>query len=164
MIEYNSGHRFFSYSVSGLQNPTGEVIPYGFYDSTGQRIKCNFVKIELHYDGKHELNHAQAYIELSGISQGKIEDGSLPVKDYTAADVSSGNVSGLCGDIITANINQHMPFIWKADNEALVDGVNIAIVEYIHSGVAADDIYVYVTYGNVVPYNVIRQERFDRGL
>lgn len=158
MFESNQGMRVFSYAVSGFVSE--EVSGFPFLDSAGNNLKCNYFKAHIHYDGKKDENHVVAWIEPSGLSLGSIT--TNPTEHYGAADFLAGEVSGNLGFCIAADASNDGEVIWKASNGQGTKGVNIKVDEYVGSG-NAGDIYVILTYGNILPFNPLRSNNYDSG-
>jgi hypothetical protein len=158
MNDLQQGMRVFSYAVSGFNS--GEVSGFPFLDSAGNNIKCNYMKAEIHYDGNKDENHVVAWIEPSGLSQGSIA--TNPTEEYGAAEFLAGEVSGSLGFCLFADSGHQAIVEWKASNSQGTKGVNIKIDEYFQN--TAGEIYVIITYGNILPFNHLRLNNYDFGV
>lgn len=168
MMDLIAGKRTYSYAVSAVTTGT-TASGFPFVDSSGGRIKCNYAKIMVHYDydsNGSEVDHAVAWIEPSGPNQltnfSMVEDPGIS-HEYTTADIAAGNVSGVLGQCIFAAVNTPGVAEFKCDNGAIMDSVNIRIEDHPKNSSHEGEITIEITYGNITPFNTLRQDRYDRG-
>lgn len=168
MMDLIAGERTYSYAVSAVTAGT-EASGFPFVDSSGGRIKCNYAKIMVHYDygqgGGDERDHALAWIEPSGPNQltafSMVDDSNIS-QEYTTEEIAAGNVSGVFGQCVFAAVNTPGVAEFKCDNGAIMNSVNIKVED--HPFQATDgDITIELVYGNITPFNTLRQDRYDRG-
>lgn len=163
----NEGLRTFSYSVNNLENPTGDASSFGFYDSAGNRMTVSYIRCEVVYpnDPSHGA-HVLARFEPSGLNPtNNMADIVHPTSSFSLDDAVAGNVSGFIGEIVHSLPNTPGIFEWKATNSDLAVGVTVSMFEHILSpGQEADDIELIITYGNVMPFNERRLDRYDKGV
>lgn len=161
------GLRTFSYSVNNLENPTGDPSSFGFYDSAGNRMTVSYIRCEIVYpnDPSHG-GHILARFEPSGLNPtNNMADIVDPASSFSLADAVAGNVSGFIGEIVHSLPNAPGIFEWKATNSDLAVGVTVSMFEHIQAeGQAAEDIEMIITYGNVLPFNPLRLDRYDKGV
>lgn len=165
----NEGLRTFSYSVNNLENPTGDPSSFGFYDSAGNRMTVSYIRCEIVYpnDPSHG-SHVLARFEPSGLNPtNNMADIVHPTSSFSLAEAMAGNVSGFIGEIVHSLPNTPGIFEWKATNSDLAVGVTVSMFEHIGQGAqgqAATDIEMIITYGNVMPFNERRLDRYDKGV
>jgi hypothetical protein len=168
MMDLIAGERTYSYAVSAVTAGT-EASGFPFVDSSGGRIKCNYAKVIVHYDYDNagdERDHALAWIEPSGPNQltnfSMVNDSDIS-QEYTTADIAAGNVSGVLGQCVFAAVNTPGVAEFKCDNGAIMDSVNIRVEDHPKVGTHEGDIAIEIVYGNITPFNTLRQDRYDRG-
>lgn len=169
MMYLTAGERTYSYAVSAITAGT-EASGFPFVDSSGGRIKCNYAKVVVHYDYDNsgdERDHALAWIEPSGPNQltefSMVDDANIS-QEYTIADIAAGNVSGVLGQCVFASVNVPGVAEFKCDNGAIMDSLNIKIEDHPKGNANhAGDITIELVYGNITPFNTLRQDRYDRG-
>ena len=153
----NEGMRVFSYGVSGFTEATTSSLP--FVDSEGDQIFCSYFKVTLHFHPEpasyDPLDHIIAWVEIPGAAIGGISAGiHHPVSDPADA-------SGMCGLIAIARGEQEGVVEWKAPNDERINGIKIHIDEDFDK--APGEIFVFLTYGNIVPFQRSTLDKFDRG-
>ena len=168
MMDLNSGERTYSYAVSSI-SPGTTASGFPFVDSAGERIKCNYVKVMVHYDyggaAGDERDHALAWIEPSGpcqITQFSMVDYPNIAQEYTTAEIAAGNVSGVLGQCVFAAVNTPGVAEFKCDNGCVMDSVNIKVEDHPFQATEGD-ITIEIVYGNITAFNTIRQDRDDKG-
>lgn len=168
MMDLIAGERTYSYAVSAITEGT-TASGFPFVDSSGVRIKCNYAKVVVHYDhdsNGDEKDHAVAWIEPSGPNQltnfSMVDDSNIS-QEYTTADIAAGNVSGVLGQCVFAAVNTPGIAEFKCDNGAIMDSLNIKFKDHPKNPSHAGDIAIEITYGNITPFNTLRQDRYDRG-
>lgn len=72
------------------------------------------------------------------------------------------DVSAFCGGIVVAYGANDGIFEWKSPNDERINGIKIHIEEEVDKAVGV--IWVFLTYGNITPFNTLRSDRYDRGL
>lgn len=159
----NEGKRTYSYMLSGVE-PGLTASGFPFHDSDGDRMKCNFAQVTVHYSNKNDADAvAVVYAEPSGSghTSKSIVDNITIAEEYNTTEAVAGNVSGTCGAVLlAADKSPRDTHIFKADNGALIDSVNLHVHEdYSTKGT----INIVITYGNITPFNTLRQDRYDRG-
>ena len=162
----NEGQRIFSYGVSGLEDPTGDPSAFGFFDSAGNRMGVNYIKCTVIYPADATKGgHAVCRFEVSGTDlQGSLLTDSSLLSPFNTDETAAGTVSGICGEIVHAQPTSPGVFEWKAGNNTVATGIVFSIYEHTHAGgQAAEDIELIITYGNIIPFNPLRQDRYDRG-
>lgn len=167
MMGLIAGERTYSYAVSAVTAGT-EASGFPFVDSSGERIKCNYAKVMVHYDydtAGDERDHALAWIEPSGnqLTAFSVVDDSNISQEYTTDEIVAGNVSGVLGQCVFAAVNTPGVAEFKCDNGAIMDSVNIRIEDHPKVSSHEGDITMELTYGNITPFNTLRQDRYDRG-
>jgi len=167
MKDLIAGERTYSYAVSSvIEGTTASGFP--FVDSSGGRIKCNYAMVTVHYDydsNGDERDHAVVWIEPSGSNQtafSMVHDSDIS-QEYTTEDIAAGNVSGVLGQCIFTAVNTPGVAEFKCDNGAIMDSVNIKVVDHPKTPSHAGDITIELVYGNITPFNTLRQDRYDRG-
>ncbi len=166
-LNLNDGERTYSYAVSAVTAGT-EASGFPFVDSSGGRIKCNYAKVVVHYDYDNsgdERDHALAWIEPSGSNQtafSMVDDSNIS-QEYTTTDIAAGNFSGVLGQCVFASVNVPGVAEFKCDNGAIMDSVNIKIEDHPKNSLHEGDIAIELVYGNITPFNTLRQDRYDRG-
>ena len=167
MKDLIAGERTYSYAVSSV-SPGTAASGFPFVDSSGGRIKCNYAKVMVHYDydsNGDERDHAVAWIEPSGSDQtafSMVDDSDIS-QEYTTTDIAAGNVSGVLGQCVFAAVNTPGVAEFKCDNRAIMDSVNIKVVDHPKNSSHSGDITIELVYGNITPFNTLRQDRYDRG-
>jgi hypothetical protein len=163
-MQLQEGKRTYSYMVSGV---TAGLAASGFplVDSSGNRMNCNYLEVRLHYKNKNDAGAvAVVYVEPSGTGLTNYSMVEYPTisEEYNSTQVVAGDVSGICGAIISADPRTSIDrAIFKADNGALIDSANIHVHEdFSQKGV----IDLILTYGNITPFNTLRLDRYDRGV
>lgn len=167
MKDLIAGERTYSYAVSAV-SPGTAASGFPFVDSSGGRIKCNYAKVVVHYDYDNsgdERDHALAWIEPSGSNQtafSMVGDANIS-QEYTTDEIVAGNVSGVLGQCVFASVNVPGVAEFKCDNRAIMDSVNIKIEDHPKNASHEGDIAIELVYGNITPFNTLRQDRYDRG-
>jgi hypothetical protein len=169
MMDLTAGERTYSYAVSSVA-PGTEASGFPFVDSSGGRIKCNYAKVMVHYDygGSQtggEKDHALVWIEPSGPNQltafSMVDDSNI-AQEYTTEEIAAGNVSGVFGQCVFAAVNTPGVAEFKCDNGAIMDSVNMKVED--HPFQATEGVItIELVYGNITPFNTLRQDRYDRG-
>lgn len=154
----NEGMRVFSYALSGFQEATTSSLP--FVDSEGNEMACNYFKVCLHFHAEESSydpqDHAIAFIEIPGQAVNGLDNPSLH-----EPFISLSNVSGFCGLFAIARGESDGIAEWKAPNDTKISGIKIHLHEdYSKPGGEA---FIYLTYGNITPFNTLRQDRYDKG-
>ena len=167
MKDLIAGERTYSYAVSAITEGT-TASGFPFVDSSGGRIKCNYAKVLVHYDhdtNGSERDHAVAWIEPSGnqLTAFSMVDDSDISQEYTTADIAAGNVSGVLGQCVFASVNVPGVAEFKCDNGAIMDSLNMKFEDHPKNSSHAGDITIELIYGNITPFNTLRQDRYDRG-
>jgi hypothetical protein len=168
MMDLIAGERTYSYAVSAV-SPGTAASGFPFVDSSGGRIKCNYAKVMVHYDygqsNGDERDHALVWVEPSGPNQltafSMVDDSNI-AQEYTTAEIAAGNVSGVLGQCVFAAVNTPGVAEFKCDNGAIMDSVNIKVEDHPFQATAGD-ITIELVYGNITPFNTLRQDRYDRG-
>ena len=160
----HEGKRTYSYMLSSVESGT-TASGFPFHDSNGDRMNCNFAQVTVHYTNKNDAGAvAIVYAEPSGSghTSKSMVDNITIAEEYNTTEAVAGNVSGTCGAVLLAGVNcPRDTHIFKADNGALIDSVNLHVHEdYSTKGT----INIIITYGNVTPFNIIRQNRYDKGI
>lgn len=153
----NEGMRVFSYTLSGFTEATTSSFP--FVDSTGEEIYCNYFKVQLHFHPADPLgnvdDHIVAYIEIPNSATNGLDQNLQ--EPYT----SLTDVSAFCGGIVVGRASIEGVFEWKSPNDERINGIKIHIDEDVDK--ADGEIWVFLTYGNITPFNTLRLDRYDRG-
>jgi hypothetical protein len=167
MMDLIAGERTYSYAVSAV-SPGTAASGFPFVDSSGARIKCNYAKVMVHYDydtAGDERDHALAWIEPSGSNQtafSMVDDSNIS-QEYTTTDIAAGNVSGVLGQCVFAAVNTPGVAEFKCDNGAIMDSLNIRVEDHPKVASHEGEITIEIVYGNITPFNTLRQDRYDRG-
>jgi hypothetical protein len=152
------GMRVFSYTLSGFTEATTSSFP--FVDSTGEEIYCNYFKVQLHFhpdaNQSNVADHVVAYIEIPNSATNGIDQNLQ--EPYT----SLTDVSAFCGGIAVGRASIEGVFEWKSPNDERINGIKIHIDEDYDK--ADGEIWVFLTYGNITPFNTLRLDRYDRGV
>lgn len=152
------GMRVFSYALSGFTEATTSSFP--FVDSVGNEIYCSYFKVQLHFhpDGNQGtvFDHVLGYVEIPNSATNGIDENIQ--EPYT----SLTDVSAFCGGIVVAYGATDGVFEWKAPNDESINGIKIHIDEDYDKD--EGEIWVFLTYGNITPFNPLRLDKFDRGV
>ena len=167
-LNLNDGERTYGYAVSSvpLDGATASGLP--FVDSGGNRIKCNYARVQVHYDpaaGTHTTDHCIAWIEPSGPTSHTAHSILTNVNianEFTMDQAVAGNVSGVYGQVVFADIHSPGVVEFKCDNGEIMDSVNIRLEDHPKSG-SAGSVTIELVYGNITSFNTLRQDRYDRG-
>tara|TARA_R110002110_G_scaffold21698_1_gene85698 strand:+ start:227 stop:745 length:519 start_codon:yes stop_codon:yes gene_type:complete len=166
-LNLNSGDRTYGYAVSSVIM-NGDASGFPFVDSGGNRIKCNYARVEVHYDyGLTDIrDHCVAWIEPSGPSSHTAHSITVDVNianEVTTDDIAAGNVSGVYGQVTFADISNPGIVEFKCDNTEIMDCVNIRLEDHPKNSNHIGDVTIELVYGNVTTFNKLRQDRYDRG-
>ena len=153
----NEGMRVFSYALSGFTENTTSSLP--FVDSVGNEIYCNYFKVILHFHAATQSydpqDHAIAFIEIPNQATNGVDELHEQFDSTT-------DVSGFCGLFAIARGESDGIAEWKAPNDTRISGIKIHIHEdYTHPG---GEVFIFLTYGNITPFNTLRLDRYDRGV
>ena len=167
-LNLNDGERTYGYAVSGIAMD-GDASGFPFVDSAGNRIKCNYARIKVDYDygNNEQRDHCIAWIEPSGPSSHtafSITAHPAIANEITTDDIAAGNVSGVYGQVVFADIKNPGVVEFKCDNTEIMDSVNIRLEDHPKNAQHAGSVTIELVYGNVTPFNLIRQDRYDRGV
>jgi len=150
--------RVFSYALSAFTEATTSSFP--FVDSTGEEIYCNYFKVQLHFhpsDNQASIyDHVVGYVEIPNSATNGIDQNLY--QSYT----SLTDVSAFCGGIVVSYGATDGIFEWKAPNDERINGIKIHIDEDYDK--EDGEIWVFLTYGNITPFNTLRLDRYDRGV
>ena len=167
--DLTSGQRIYSYVVSGITQD-GSVSGFPFVDSSGGRINCNYFEVTVHYkpdeeSGDGALNRVIFHIEPSGqgFSEFSMVDHPDIAQDYNTDDVAAGNVSGVCGYAGFAELRTPGHIVYKCDNGAIANSVNVKLDFLLKDPTKPGLTEIEFTYGNITPFNTLRQDRYDKG-
>ena len=166
-LNLNSGDRTYGYAVSSVIM-NGDASGFPFVDSGGNRIKCNYARVEVHYDyGLTDIrDHCVAWIEPSGPSSHTAHSITVDVNianEVTTDDIAAGNVSGVYGQVTFADISNPGIVEFKCDNTEIMDCVNIRLEDHPKNSNHDGEVTIELIYGNVTTFNKLRQDRYDRG-
>ena len=133
-LNLNSGDRTYGYAVSSVIM-NGDASGFPFVDSGGNRIKCNYARVEVHYDyGLTDIrDHCVAWIEPSGPSSHTAHSITVDVNianEVTTDDIAAGNVSGVYGQVTFADISNPGIVEFKCDNTEIMEE-SIAIPHHL---------------------------------
>jgi hypothetical protein len=146
MSDLISGQRTFFLGVSSLGVGSTTTVP--FVDTAGNVIKCNYVSITAARDS---AGVGMVGFELSGPSR----QGDMVVNGLTI-DPASPETSSILGfgGVVTQSATEK--FVWHGSNGELASAVKIRAGE----GGAV----VGITFGNIKPWNMLRDYTVDDGV
>ena len=151
------GMRVFSYALSGFTDNTTSSFP--FVDSVGNEIYCNYFKVILHFHAAtasyDPQDHVIAFIEIPNQATNGVDELYEPFTSTT-------DVSGFCGLFAIARGESDGIAEWKAPNDTRISSIKIHIHEDYDK--AGGEVFIYLTYGNITPFNTLRSDRYDRGV
>ena len=166
-LELQSGERTYGYAVSAI-TMNGDASGFPFVDSAGNRINCNYARVEIHYDYQSEpKDHAVVWIEPSGptshTAHSILTNGNI-ANEITTNDIAAGNVSGVYGQVVFADNANPGVVEFKCDNTEIMDSVNIRLEDHPKNSSHEGEVTIELVYGNVTGFNTIRQDRYDKGV
>jgi len=165
-LNLNDGERTYGYAVSAI-TMDGDASGFPFVDSSGGRIKCNYARVEIHYDYQSEpKDHAVVWIEPSGPTSHtafSMTAHSHLANEITTDDIAAGNVSGVYGQVVFADNANPGVVEFKCDNGEIMDSVNIRLEDHPKNESHEGEVTIELVYGNVTAFNTLRQDRYDRG-
>lgn len=146
-----TGQRTFFLGVSavaGANTHTSVAIP--FRDSAGNLIKCNYFKVET---AANAANASGIFVaELSGVPIFRTVGTTNVVYNVTSLPGS-----GICGVGGTIGGGTGGVAEWHGCNGDVCTGINL---RFISTQVSQ---FFAITYGNLLPYNVLRSDSYDKG-
>ena len=143
-----TGQRTFFYAISGTSPYTANI---PFLDSSGNVIRCNYVSV-VATNGTTGGNGYVA-IELSGPPR------VTSINTIQAATVNTPQTSGICGFGIPLGAGTALKNEWHGANGEVATG---AVVKCGTNNTGNPFVMVAITYGNLIPYNYLREARLDR--
>lgn len=150
-----TGQRTYCIGVSGLgTDGQTEYVEIPFVDSGGNVIGCNYVKV--HAVNSTAGNQGAIAVELSGVGAGDAETLSLSALQVEGDTATSA----ICGFGVLASFLATSENSWHATNGDIAYGVKLAV----NLDNASDQLAVMITYGNLLPYNPIRKDQYDKGV
>jgi len=149
-----TGQRTFYKGVSGLFSTSHGVLEVPFTDSSGNVIRCSYIRVTANY-GVEGNNTIGAWVaELSGVTHlGEMENLEISALN------SSVPASGICGFGGTIGYGAGSDHSWHGSNNQVATGIKIQVNNEL--GWAAFGI----TYGNLYGLNRLRlEESYDAGV
>jgi hypothetical protein len=143
-----SGQRTFFLGVSASNPGSPATIHVPFRDTSGNFIRCNYFKVDVVTN--QGTNASGCFVaELSGVSVFR-RVGSNSICYATTALPGSG----ICG--VGTVFNNIGSAEWHGSNGEICTAINIRTQ---YSGTPT--LCFGITYGNLIPFNVLRETRFD---
>jgi hypothetical protein len=153
-MDITTGQRTFYLAVSSAsQAQTVDII---FEDTQGNNIKCNYVKIEAAAIGTSQMGSFAA--ELSGLSR----TGNMILNQLSSVtNTITPNASGILGigGIYGTNIKSEA--VWHGCNGEICTGIRL---QHRSQSAGSFNSYFGITYGNLIPYNVLRTDAYNKGV
>lgn len=153
-MDITTGQRTYYLGVSSaLSSQTVDII---FEDTQGNNIKCNYVKIEAAAIGTAQIGSFVA--ELSGLSK----TGSMTLNQLSAVtNTTSPNTSGILGIGGIYGTSLKSEAVWHGSNGEICTGIKL---RHLSQYTGSPNSYFGITYGNLIPYNVLRTNAYDKGV
>jgi hypothetical protein len=143
-----TGQRTFFYAVSAV-SPFTVNIP--FQDTSGNVIRCNFVQITATKGDLGSNNYVA--VELSGLSRVTSINSIQPATSNAAIQTS-----GICGFGMPLGSSTISKNEWHGSNGEIATG---AVIRCATNSGGNPAVIIGITYGNLIPYNYLREARFD---
>ena len=166
-LNLTDGERTYGYAVSSI-TMDGDASGFPFVDSNGARIKCNYARVAIYYDYQSEpKDHAVVWVEPSGPTSHtafSMTTHSHIANEITTDDIAAGNVSGIYGQVVFADNANPGVVEFKCDNGEIMDSVNIRLEDHPKNSSHEGEVTIELNYGNITPFNTLRQDLYDRGV
>ncbi len=149
-MDITSGQRTYYLGVSANGVSSFDVdIP--FRDSAGNLIDCNYFRI----DGTTNQNNGAFVAELSGVSKaGNMTSLNLrSLRVYT--NIAPSGILGVGGALVFGQVTTAQ---WHGCNGEICTGIKLRVDSNAGSQ------FFGITYGNLIPYNVLRTNAYDKGV
>ena len=159
MSKIATGQRTYFLGLSSVTQ-LSETFNIAFKDTAGNNIKCNYFNIDIANSRMNAGDCLTLVAELSGIStSGTITSNNITQinKFYTVL-----NGSGICGVGTVVGGAGKSSVEWHGTNGDVCTGLKIK-VEGNFNTAGATTIYG-ITYGNLIPYNILRGAQYDKGI
>lgn len=142
-MDINTGQRTFYLALSGIGNNASQVINVPFEDTSGNIIRCNYVKL---VGGSNNAATFGSFVaELSGLSR----TGNM-ISNALSAVASTPIASGICGIGSILGGGAAGVAEWHGSNGEVCDGLKLQVIASTGNWV------IGITYGNLLPYNPVR--------
>jgi len=150
-MQIETGQRTFFIAVSGIV-PFTSYVP--FFDTSGNPIKCNYISVQV--TNGSVAGNGYAAFEVSGVSK------VTSINNIqTATARTNVQASGIVGFGIPYGggrlLGSHE---WHGSNGEVAVGLTIKTTTHT---VAPNGAIVGITYGNLLPYNSLRANSYDKG-
>jgi len=149
--DIQTGQRTYYLSVSATGNNASQIFDIPFVDTSGRNINCNYFTITGGIGNVASMMSVVA--ELSGVSK----TGNMITNGLSALR-STINTSGICGVGFAAGGGGTGTATWHACNGEVCNGVKIQVLAEVFK------YFVSITYGNLLPYNILRSDMYNKGI
>jgi hypothetical protein len=157
-MDLTTGQRTFCLNLSGLSIPDETTVTHvPFRDSSGNLIKCNYVRVSASKGGGSNPPNG-VLVELSGVSH----IGNAVLNELSGMQASSANInpSGVCGFGLLCSYLAVDSGEWHGSNGEVATAINLVI----GGAPSVCDSYS-ITYGNLFQLNPLRlSQGYDKGV
>ena len=149
--DITTGQRTYFLAVSSASNFVADI---PFRDTAGNIINCNYIKIDSTTNGAGSNGCYVA--ELSGLSR----VGNMTLNSLSACkSITNFNGSGILGIGCAFGGGTNGTSVWHGSNGEICNGIKLQL--FLQG--AGASVIVSITYGNLIPYNVLRSDMYDKG-
>jgi len=149
-MDITSGQRTYYLALSSTGTNLSQVSSIPFKDTAGNNINCNYVKLVAVTDA---TGNGSFVAELSGLSR----TGNMVTNTLSAVN-STVNTSGICGIGSTFGGGTQGVAEWHGSNGEICTGIKLQTMATVHRWL------IGITYGNLIPYNVLRTDAYNKGV
>lgn len=148
--DITTGQRTYFIGVSSTTRNFDVDVP--FKDTAGSAINCNYVHIQA--CGNSQNNNGGFVAELSGLSRvGNMDLNSLSALRFNT-NLNGSGILGI-GGVFGGGANGTA--VWHGSNAEICNGMRLRVTSDMGST------YFGITYGNLLPYNILRSDLYDKG-
>jgi hypothetical protein len=148
-----TGQRTFCIGLSAVGGGANDIMEIPFYDTAGDTMNCNYIKISC--IGNGSTGSQGAWIaEILGLNR----EGNMVLDGVSALSAAASYPveapSGICGigGVINALVDSTSE--WHGSNGQIATGIKLSTQYQVPDGAT-----FMITYGNLYPLNVLRLEQ-----
>lgn len=151
--DITTGQRTYFLGLSSTLSSFQFDIP--FRDTSGNIINCNYIRI----DSAVNAGNGIFVAELSGLSRvGNMTLNNIPAASGLFGGTGPAVYSGILGIGSVMGPGLATPAVWHASNGEVCNGIRLKVA----FGFGGSQ-YFGITYGNLLPYNILRSDIYDKG-
>lgn len=150
-MDITSGQRTYYLALSSTGTNLSQISNIIFKDTAGNNLNCNYVKLVATI--ADPSGNGSFVAELSGLSR----TGNMVTNTLSAVALTA-NTSGICGVGATFGGGTQGVAEWHGSNGEICTGIKLQTMATAHRWL------IGITYGNLIPYNVLRTDAYSKGV